>query len=85
MTPSTARSWFADHSVVVYVGLAYGFSWAVWTPMVLEARGVGSVPWTSHVLGLIGPMVAAVIVTGLVDRRNGLHQVRSGCSCCSVS
>lgn len=59
------RRWVRAHPVVTYVALAYGFSWAYWTPMVLAAHGVGSVRRSSHVPGLVGPMSAAVIVTGL--------------------
>lgn len=76
---STPRSWVAEHDVVAYVGLAYGFSWAIWTPMVLEEHGLGSVPWSSHVPGLMGPMLAAVVVTGFVDGRVGLDRVVRSC------
>lgn len=79
MNHSAARSWVAEHRVVAYVGLAYGFSWAVWTPMVLEEHGLASVPWTSHVPGLIGPMLAAVIVTGVVDGRVELVRLARSC------
>ena len=79
MTHSTARSWVAEHRVVAFVGLAYGFSWAVWTPMVLGEHGLGSVPWTSHVPGLVGPMLAAAVVTGLVDGPVGFDRIVRSC------
>jgi membrane protease YdiL (CAAX protease family) len=71
--------WIRDHAVVAYVALAFGFSWAYWLPMVLAAHGVGSVPWSSHVPGLIGPMLAAAVVTSMIDGRAGLNRlIRSG-------
>ncbi len=77
--PKRWRRWTRDHPVVVFVAFAYGFSWAYWLPMVLAAHGVSAVPWSSHVPGLIGPMLAAVVVTSTIDGRAGLKALIRSC------
>lgn len=61
------------HPVAAYVLLAYAVSWAWWVPLALSGAttrpGQG---WPTHVPGLLGPAVAAVVVTALVDGRPGL-------------
>jgi membrane protease YdiL (CAAX protease family) len=47
--------------------------------MVIATRGGGSPPWSSHVPGLVGPMLAAVIVTGLTDGRVGMRELARSC------
>jgi membrane protease YdiL (CAAX protease family) len=52
-----------SHPVASFVGLAYGFSWAAWLPVVL---GTGEpVRTLSYVLGGFGPAVAGAVVTWL--------------------
>ena len=59
--------------LVWFVVLAYTLSWAWWVPLAVSgtsvAQGQG---WPTHLVGLMGPMFAAVIVTGLADGRAGL-------------
>jgi membrane protease YdiL (CAAX protease family) len=59
--------------VLSYVVLAYAFSWAWWVPMAVRGdvvhHGDG---WPTHLPGLAGPALAAVVVTALVDGRAGL-------------
>lgn len=45
--------------------LSFGVSWGIWVPMALRGEG-------SHLPGLLGPLVAAVIATWLADGRTGL-------------
>ena len=61
------------------MALAYGFSWAFWLPLVAADRGVGSVPWTSHVPGLVGPMLAALVVTAVTDGGAGPARLLRSC------
>jgi membrane protease YdiL (CAAX protease family) len=61
--------------VAVYVVLAYAISWSVWVPMALERRGVVDVPWDSHFPGLLGPLLAALVTTALVDGGAGVRDL----------
>jgi hypothetical protein len=58
--------------VIAYCGLAYLFSWAVWVPMMIQGQvsrpGQG---WPTHLLGLLGPALAALVVTAAVEGRPG--------------
>ena len=59
-----------------YVVLAYALSWAWWIPMAVRGDVVRTgVGWPTHLPGLAGPAVAAVIVTALVDGRPGLRDL----------
>lgn len=62
------------HPVAAYAVLACVFSWSWWLPMALRGdiarSGVG---WPTHLPGLLGPALAAVVITALVDGREGLR------------
>jgi membrane protease YdiL (CAAX protease family) len=62
------------HSLLMFFILAYVLSWAVEIPLALRAQGLlaARIPWTLHYLAAYGPMLAAIIVTGLTDGREGL-------------
>ncbi len=62
-------------SLLMFFVLAYGLSWAVEIPLALRARGLISapIPWSLHYLAAYGPMLAAIIVTGLITGREGLR------------
>lgn len=49
--------WVARHRFITFVGLTYGLSWSLW---LVSALGGGQVPF---LLGALGPMTAAAIVT----------------------
>lgn len=60
-------------SLVAYFALAYGLSWAIWTPLWLPALGCEGLPVLPyhHALGAFGPMVAAFTVTTGTAGRSG--------------
>lgn len=60
------------YPLVSFFVLAYGFSWAYWIPLALA--GVRTAPGSSstHEPGLLGPALAAFIVTGLTKGRAGV-------------
>lgn len=70
------RSWVRDHAVLTYALLAYGSSWAWWVPMLVRGdvvrRGDG---WPTHLPGLLGPAVAAVVVTVVIEGRPGVAEL----------
>ena len=62
--------------VVWFVVLAYAISWAWWVPLAVSGtvvdRGRG---WPTHLLGLLGPALAALVVTGMFAGRPGLLEL----------
>ena len=69
------------HPLLTFFGLAYLLSWLAWTP--LAAAGLG---WTAvrfspylHLLGGLGPSIAAIVVTGALDGQAGLSRLRDRC------
>ena len=64
------RAWSFQRQLVTFVVLAYALSWAWWVPMAVRGdvarAGQG---WPTHLIGLAGPAVAAVITTGWCEGR----------------
>ena len=62
------------HPVAAFVALAYLLSWAWWLPWILAGATVRvGVGWPTHLPGLAGPALSAVVVTALADGRDGLR------------
>jgi membrane protease YdiL (CAAX protease family) len=67
------RAAISRHPVWTYVVLAYALSWSWWVPMAVRGDVVRpGVGWPTHLPGLAGPAVAAVVVTAFIDGRPGL-------------
>lgn len=63
-----------QHPLAAFVVVAYAFSWAWWLPFVLRGDTVRQGdPWPTHLVGLLGPALAALAVTQVVDGRAGLR------------
>jgi len=62
-----------------FVVLAFVVSWAAWGPLLADRQGWGT--WSAstylHLLGGLGPLVAAVVVTGLGRGWDGLGRCRA--------
>jgi membrane protease YdiL (CAAX protease family) len=70
-TASTARAFPLKYFVI-----AFAFTWALWVPAALEARGlIPSLPVPAQGLGVLGPLVAAVILTAQEGGRAGLRSL----------
>lgn len=81
----TARAFVRTHPLVAFFVLAYGLSWAAWTPYVLSANGVGiwtlrfpTILGTGQLAGIapgayLGPLGSAFVVTAVADGRAGLR------------
>ncbi len=58
---------------LAFVLVAYAWSWAWWVPMAaLEVTTRAGQAWPSHLPGLLGPAIAAVVVTAASSGRAGL-------------
>ena len=78
MTTATATPPRATTSTfpLKYFALAFAFTWALWVPAALEARGlISSLPIPATFLGALGPMVAAMVVTAQEGGRAGLRDL----------
>ncbi len=69
-SPAARRRW---RPVLAFVGLAYLLSWSWWLPLafsgVVVDPGQG---WPTHLVGLLGPAIAAVAVTAATEGKPGL-------------
>jgi hypothetical protein len=76
-TYSSSRKRTRD--LVAYFSLAYAFSWLVGIPLALSNQGVIEpfLPQWTHYLFAYGPMLAALVVTGLSEGREGLRDIGS--------
>lgn len=71
--------------LTTFFALAFGLSWAFWTPYVLSTSGLGLIPWqvpevlgTTQFVGMlpgayVGPLGAAFLVTAAAEGRIGLR------------
>jgi membrane protease YdiL (CAAX protease family) len=67
-----ARRW----PIAVFVVLAYGISWACWLPIAFAGDAVQPGDgWPTHFPGLLGPLVAAFVVTALTEDRTGVRDL----------
>jgi hypothetical protein len=64
------------HPLACFFVLAYALSWAYWLPLAFSGKvvvaGVGS---PTQFPGLLGPAVAAFVVTALTQGRSGLRDL----------
>ena len=69
-----------ERQLVTFVVLAYALSWAWWVPMAVRGdvarAGQG---WPTHLIGLAGPAVAAVITTGWCGGRPDVVRLLRRC------
>jgi len=63
------------HPFAAYCVLAFALSWAAWLPIVFAGQSVGVGVRPSHFPGLLGPMLAALIITASTGGRIGLREL----------
>jgi uncharacterized protein len=62
--------------VYLYVALAFLLSWAWWVPMAFSGVHVGpGQAWPTHLPGLLGPAVAAIVTTVIFDGSAGVRHL----------
>jgi membrane protease YdiL (CAAX protease family) len=68
----------SGHAIVLYVVVAYAASWSWWVPMALA--GLTTRPgqgWPTHLPGLVGAAIGAVVATAVADGTAGLRDLGS--------
>src|SRR5215208_5001467 len=75
------RALLASHPLVFFFVLAYAGTWLFELPYVLSEYGVGLLPtrspvllWTAPVSVFMGPFLAAFVMTGATEGREGVHR-----------
>lgn len=59
--------------IPMFVGLTYLFAWSWWVPMAINGTMVKpGVGWPTHLIGLMSPSLAALIVTYVFDKSTGI-------------
>jgi uncharacterized membrane protein YhdT len=73
---SGLKVWIKSYALVTYFSLAYLITWVIVSPLVLSAQGIIilDIPPQYHYLGAYGPLLAALLVTGLADGKAGLRE-----------
>jgi uncharacterized protein len=66
-----------EHPLLIYFVMAFGLSWVLWIPLVASAHGLLPQGFVSyfHLLGSLGPMLAALTVTGIASGAAGLREL----------
>ncbi len=74
---SRTFTWLKGHPLVLFFPLAYLFSTILWFPQIASAQGLTSSPASTywHLIGGLGPMLAAILVTGIISGRDGLREL----------
>lgn len=70
-------TWLKERSLFLFFPLAYLISWLLWLPLVAAAQGFTHSPASPywHLIGGIGPMVAAFLVTWLTAGQAGVNEL----------
>jgi uncharacterized protein len=75
---TAAKAFAKGHPLVLFFALAFAFSWVAWAPAVVLSRGP-SEPQTLaallHLLGGLGPMLSAFVVTALAGGSAGVREL----------
>ncbi len=71
------QAWVKGHQVISYFVLAYAITWILVSPLVLSGLHLTQTQFSPdlHMLGALGPLVAAFIVTALVAGRTGAQHL----------
>jgi membrane protease YdiL (CAAX protease family) len=74
---SQMKHWVENRSLILFFLLVYVISWGIEIPLALQAQGVtdSKLPFSMHYLAGYGPMIAAWIMTGLVEGAAGLRNL----------
>ncbi len=59
------------NQLVAFFALAFALTWGIWFPMAIAFPSIKIL----HLLGALGPMVAALIMAVVADRKEGLKEI----------
>jgi membrane protease YdiL (CAAX protease family) len=72
----TIKNWVRKHVLLAFFILAYVLSWIISIPLAFKAQGMIQIriPFSLHYLIAYGPMLSALIVTGVTSGYGGLKK-----------
>ncbi len=71
------QQFMRQHPLISFFLLTYTLSWITWLPQLAATQGFlnSSVSPYFHILGALGPMLAALIVTSITEGRAGIQEL----------
>ena len=74
---SANSNWVKRHPLASYFVLAYAITGGIGILLAASLRGLigAHIPPSAHFLAAYGPMLAALIVTGISDRATGIREL----------
>lgn len=66
------RTWFNQQPVIAYYVMTLAISWGYWFTLIARGERVEPGSQASHFPGLLGPLLAAFIVTAVINGRAGV-------------
>jgi len=84
--PNSADAWIMRHPLAAYLVLAFLIAWSFWVPLALLYRGDPDLQTLSRsplliglqTLGVTGPVISAIVVTGLTRGKTGVRRMFGG-------
>lgn len=73
------RDWIARHAVFSFYIIAVTLTWVYWLILLVQGTRVEPGSSATHLPGLLGPALAAVIVTAIVEGSSGLKELLARC------
>src|SRR5512143_1569889 len=69
------RETLRRHRVACFLVVTYAVTWGAWIPMAIAGREVGVGLSPTYLLGLLGPLIGAVVTTAITGGRDGLREL----------
>jgi len=66
------RTWITKRPVIAYYLLTLVITWGYWFYLIAQGKHSGPGTDVSHLPGLLGPMIAAFVIAGIVNGRAGV-------------
>ncbi len=66
------RTWIARRPVTAYYILAVTLTWGYWITLIAQGKHSGPGSSTSHLPGLLGPLISAFMITAIIDGGPGV-------------
>jgi uncharacterized protein len=74
---ASVRTFVRNRAVATFFVLAYAFTWSWWIPIAVRGQIVQPGRLPTHFPGLVGPALAALVVTAVSDGVPGLRELLS--------
>ena len=69
------REVLRSHRIALFLAVTYAVTWGAWIPLAVARRHVGIGFEPRYILGLLGPLVGAVVTTAVTQGTHGLRDL----------